>query len=437
MLQVVRASSPSDPTSPAVATHDERRDKKKAIMATRKLSTARTLGVYLIGGLGDIATTLVVGSSAIARGLASRTGLVTDLPPFDTLGLVEPGALAFAGVDIRAGTPREAAEHVYRNSRTFSRELLDELHDDLEALAPAFAHDPSLGWDCAAPPPGPALAEIASAQRARLRALARAHDGVVVVNLASAEPLPPQSSALDDLEALEAAIAANRKDLVTPAMLAMYCACSEGAAYINFTPNVGPELGSLHALARARGVPYYGSDGKTGETLVKTALAPMFAWRNLQVLSWEGVNLLGNNDGRTLAEPGRREAKLRNKRDVLEKLLGYPLHSEVAINYVPSLGDWKTAWDLIHFRGFLDVPMTMQFTWQGCDSVLAAPIVLDMVRLADLAHRRGEAGAMRHLACFFKNPLEVDEPALHAQFAALTEYARERAGRPLKQQRKP
>ena len=127
MLQVVRASAPSDPTSPAVATHDERRDKKKAIMATRKLSTARTLGVYLIGGLGDIATTLVVGSSAIARGLASRTGLVTDLPPFDTLGLVEPGALAFAGVDIRAGTPREAAEHVYRNSRTFSRELLDEL----------------------------------------------------------------------------------------------------------------------------------------------------------------------------------------------------------------------------------------------------------------------------------------------------------------------
>ena len=406
-------------------------------MATRKLSTARTLGVHLIGGLGDIATTLVVGNAAIARGLASRTGLVTDLSPFNQLGLIEPGGLAFGGVDIRPGTPLAAAESVYRASRTFSRELLDAVHDDLAALESAFACDPSLSWGGASTPADPPLDEIAATQRARLRALGRGHDGLVVVNLASAEPLPPESICLGELDALEAAIAANRKDLVTPAMLAMYCACSEGAAYINFTPNVGPELGSLRALARARGVPYYGSDGKTGETLVKTALAPMFAWRNLQVLSWEGVNLLGNNDGRTLAEPQRRTAKLRNKRDVLEKLLGYPLHSEVAINYVPSLGDWKTAWDLIHFRGFLDVPMTMQFTWQGCDSVLAAPIVLDMVRLADLARRRGEAGPMRHLACFFKNPLDVDEAGLHAQYAALAEYAGERAGRPLKQQLKP
>lgn len=416
-----------------------KRDKKTAHMSTLKLAKTRTLGVYLIGGLGDIATTLLVGTCAIARGLASRTGLVTDLPPFEALGLVEPSALRFAGVDIRAGTPLDAAEAVYRASRSYSRELLDGVRDDLVALAPSFAHDPSLHWSPAAS--GPPLADIVAAQCARLRTLAESCDAAVVVNLASAEGLPPESSCLTDLEAFEAAIASNRKALVTPAMLAMYCACLEGCAYINFTPNVGPELGSLRALADARGIAYYGSDGKTGETLVKTALAPMFAWRNLRVLSWEGVNMLGNNDGRTLAEPERRAAKVRNKRDVMEKLLGYPVHSDVAINYVPSLGDWKTAWDLIHFRGFLDVPMTMQFTWQGCDSVLAAPIVLDMVRLAELAQRRSETGPLRHLACFFKNPLEVDDPALHVQFGRLLEYAQERAaGRrrtPLEQQSKP
>jgi myo-inositol-1-phosphate synthase len=396
-------------------------------MPSRKLATARTVGVYLVGGLGDIATTLLVGACAIRRGLASRTGLVTDLPPLDALGLIEPAALRFGGADIRPGTPLEAAGAVYRASRTFSRELLDGVRDDLAQLAPAFAHDPALQWSTACAPGDPPLAEIAARLRARLRAFAQAHDGLVVVNLASADAAPAPSACTTDLDALEAALAGNRKDLITPAMLAMHCALMEGHPYVNFTPNAGPELPSLRALAQARRVPHCGNDAKTGETLVKTALAPMFAWRNLRVLSWEGVNLLGNNDGRMLAEPQRRAAKLRNKRDVLEKLLGYPLHSDVAINYVPSLGDWKTAWDLIHFQGFLDVPMTMQFTWQGCDSVLAAPLVLDMVRLADLARRRGEAGAMRHLACFFKNPIDVDEAALHAQFALLLAYARDRA----------
>jgi myo-inositol-1-phosphate synthase len=406
-------------------------------MSARKLPTARTLGIYLIGAYGDIATTLVVGTCAIARGLASRTGLITELPPLDGLDLVAPGAVRFGGIDVREGSSRAAAEAVYRSSRSYSRELLDGVLADLDALAPAFTHDPALHWSPSTPASAAPLAELVAAQRARLREFARAHDGCVVVNLASAEALPPESACIEELDALEAGIAANRKDLITPAMLAMYCSLSEGLPYLNFTPNAGPELDALRALARTRGVPYYGSDGKTGETLVKTALAPMFSWRALQVLSWESTNMLGNNDGRMLAEPERRTAKLRNKRDVMHKLLGYPLHSDVAINYVPSLGDWKTAWDLIHFRGFLDVPMTMQFTWQGCDSVLAAPLVLDMARLADLAQRRGEAGPMRHLACFFKNPLDVDEPALHAQFAALMEYARERSGRRLKRQSKP
>ncbi len=151
----------------------------------------------------------------------------------------------------------------------------------------------------------------------------------------------------------------------------------------------------------------------------------MFMMRNLEIMSWQGVNLLGNEDGRALADPARRAGKLKNKDEALTTLLGYPVHSGVVIDYVPSLGDWKTAWDLIHFRGFLDVPMTMQFTWQGCDSILAAPLVLDLVRLCEHAARHGRYGLQRHLACFFKHPLDVGEMALHRQFERLVDYASE------------
>jgi myo-inositol-1-phosphate synthase len=149
----------------------------------------------------------------------------------------------------------------------------------------------------------------------------------------------------------------------------------------------------------------------------------MFVYRNLQVMSWEGVNMLGNGDGKTLSDPNNRVAKLRNKGNVLENILGYPVHSGVNIEYVPSLGDWKTAWDLIHFQGFLDVPMTMQFTWQGCDSILAAPLVLDMVRMSAFAAHNNEHGPMKHLACFFKSPHGVSEMGFQKQFEMLLEYA--------------
>jgi myo-inositol-1-phosphate synthase len=224
-------------------------------------------------------------------------------------------------------------------------------------------------------------------------------------------------------------ITADRKDLFSPSACYAWAALSEGCAYVNFTPNAGTDWGGMAELAARNRVPFYGDDGKTGETLIKTTLAPMFAHRNLQVLSWEGVNLLGNNDGRVLGDPGNREAKLRNKERVLGGILGYEPHTGVTINYVPSLGDWKTAWDLIHFQGFMDVPMTLQFTWQGSDSILAAPLVLDLVRLAELAMRRGEHGPMHHLAAFFKNPLGVAEMDFHRQFDALLAYAAQHLAR--------
>jgi myo-inositol-1-phosphate synthase len=172
-----------------------------------------------------------------------------------------------------------------------------------------------------------------------------------------------------------------------------------------------------------------GKDGKTGETLVKTTLAPMFRDRNLRVLSWYGYNLLGNRDGLVLENPDHGAGKLRSKDRALRSLLGRTeLRSKVQIDYVPSLDDWKTAWDFVHFQGFLGAKMSLQFTWQGCDSALAAPLVLDLARFADRALREGEGGPMTWLASFFKDPLEAGEHGFGAQFEALRRYARSRGG---------
>jgi myo-inositol-1-phosphate synthase len=179
---------------------------------------------------------------------------------------------------------------------------------------------------------------------------------------------------------------------------------------------------AIRELFAESGAPYMGSDGKTGETLVKSALAPMFKYRDLRVLTWQGYNILGDRDGRVLADRSNKRAKVASKDALLPSILGYPLHTHVGIDFVPSLDDLKTAWDFIHFEGFLGFRMALQFIWQGCDSILAAPLVLDMVRFADLAARRGESGSMPHLACFFKQPVGVGEHDLHHQWHLLVEY---------------
>ena len=149
----------------------------------------------------------------------------------------------------------------------------------------------------------------------------------------------------------------------------------------------------------------------------------MFARRNLEVLSWVGHNIFGNMDGQVLNDPANKSGKKVNKDRLLTEILGYRPNTLVSIEYLPDLGDWKTAWDHIHFAGFLGVPMTLQFIWQASDSVLAAPLVLDMVRFAELAHRRGHVGHMTFLASFFKSPYGVTEQRFDRQFQMLEEWA--------------
>jgi len=377
------------------------------------------LGVWIAGAKGDIATTLMVGALAMRRGLAPSTGMVTALPPLADLPLAGIEALIFGGADIVSRPLEAAALDLYRESRTLSAELLEAVRPALRDIDADIALVPQ------GPEPAPTVAEDIERTRGWLRAFRARHalDALIVVNLTSVEPDPADPGRLETLSGVEAAIAADDRANCTPGVRYTYAALREACPYVNFTPNAGPDLGGLVALARQMGLPLAGCDGKTGETLLKTALAPMFAARNLRILSWEGVNMLGNSDGRALDIPENRAAKMRNKQSVLGSILGYEPHARVDINLVPSLGDWKTAWDLIHFQGFLDVKMTMQFTWQGCDSILAAPLVLDLVRLTEFAHRRGESGHLTHLGAFFKHPLGVEEMDLHRQFDTLLDYA--------------
>jgi myo-inositol-1-phosphate synthase len=209
-------------------------------------------------------------------------------------------------------------------------------------------------------------------------------------------------------------------------VLYAYAALDAGFPYVNFTPSTGASEPALDELARARGTVHAGRDGKTGETLVKTTLAPMFFARNLKVHAWEGYNMLGNPDGEALRDPQTRSAKSTSKDRSLKAILGDKGgHSSVHIDFVPSLDDWKVAFDYIHFEGFLGARMTMQFTWQGCDSALAAPLILDLARLAAFSHARGEKGAMAHTACFFKDPFGVDVHAFADQFELLRRYVQD------------
>jgi myo-inositol-1-phosphate synthase len=145
-------------------------------------------------------------------------------------------------------------------------------------------------------------------------------------------------------------------------------------------------------------------------------------------MSWVGHNIFGNMDGRVLDDPRNKQSKVRSKDHLLASILGYPPQTHVSIEWIRSLGDWKTAWDHVHFRGFLGTPMTLQFTWQGCDSILAAPLVLDLVRLVERAHRGGEQGPLSWLACFFKSPIGVVEQDFSKQFALLDAWAQAAAG---------
>nr|WP_233204260.1 inositol-3-phosphate synthase [Halegenticoccus soli] len=397
------------------------------------------IGVWFVGVRGNIATTAMIGAKAIANGTAAPTGMVTARDPCRGLDLPSVGEFVFGGHDIRSGTVLGRARELSADNGTPSPEALSAAGDDLAAINDRIRRGTALncGESVAALSDVEPLEadndvpEIAERLRADLDEfeLENDLDDVVVVNVASTEPPLSEPDRYESREAIERAVKGG-DDGLPASVLYAYAALRGGRPYVNFTPSTGSSLGGLRQLAEEESVPHMGNDGKTGESLVKAALGPMFAARNLRVRSWDGHNILGNTDGRVLEDETNKRGKVESKGDILEGILDEPFHNRVRIDYTPSLNDWKTAWDYVRFEGFLGTEMTMQFTWEGSDSALAAPLVLDLVRLIAYADDRGEGGLQPHLASFFKSPLGVDEHGLSDQFDLLDAYAEARAEPP-------
>jgi myo-inositol-1-phosphate synthase len=398
----------------------------------------RRVGLWLIGAFGGVGSTATLGLAALRRGLIDGTSLVTALPLFDGLDLDQPAWFVVGGHDIRRTSYRQAIGELHQRSNVFDARVIEACLSDLdrwtENVRPGTILNSGATIARLADLPGVHQAATARAAIARiqadLQAFRGAHhlDQVVVVSVASTEPPFALGDMHASLERLVPALEEHHQPVLPASSLYAWAALDLGFPYINFTPSLGASFPAIQQLAVQHGAVFGGQDGKTGETLLKTVLAPMFARRNLHILSWVGHNILGNRDGLVLDDPQNKASKIRTKDQVVAQMVGYEPQTHVSIEYIESLDDWKTAWDHIHFRGFLGVKMSLQFTWQGCDSLLAAPLVLDLARLALLAQRRGEVGVLLHLACFFKSPLGVPENDFFKQFALLEDYV-QAAGR--------
>jgi myo-inositol-1-phosphate synthase len=230
---------------------------------------------------------------------------------------------------------------------------------------------------------------------------------VVMVNLSSTEHFLDKGDVHATPAAFEAGLDAN-DPRISPAMKYLYVAVKLGIPHANFTPSLS-NVPALDAMANANGVPTAGADGKTGQTLLKTVLAPAFAIRALKVDGWYSTNILGNNDGKILDDPASNKTKVVSKKSVLDDILGYQVENhQVHIHYYKPRGDAKEAWDNIDIQGFLGEPMQIKVNFLCKDSILAAPLVIDLVRLLEHAQRVGERGIQRQLSLFFKSPYHAE-----------------------------
>jgi myo-inositol-1-phosphate synthase len=357
------------------------------------------VGVWLIGARGSVATTVVAGCAAMTAGLHPPTGLVTETPPFTESGLPALSSLVFGGHDTVDCPLPKRAEALAAGG---------VLPHGLPAAVSAELDSAEREIRPGGPLPGDTRTEedLIAAFTADIRSFVRRCrlTRAVVVNVASTEPAPTG-------------------DALPPSSLYAAAALRAGCAYVNFTPSTGLHHPLLTRLAESSGLPFAGRDGKTGQTLLRSVLGPMFTQRALTVRAWSGTNLLGGGDGAALADPAAAAAKNAGKERVLADTLGTTPEGEVHIDDVPALGDWKTAWDHIAFDGFLGTRMTLQTTWQGCDSSLAAPLVLDLARLTARAQERGLSGPLSELGFYFKDPVGQGPAGLGEQYAELTGFA--------------
>ncbi|MFJ3982228.1 inositol-3-phosphate synthase [Streptomyces fungicidicus] len=377
-------------------------------------SPAPRHGVWFIGARGSVATTAIAGCAAVAAGLHPPAGMVTETAPFTSCGLPSLSSLVFGGHDTVDCPLPKRAEHLAAGG-VLPHGLPSAVHAELVAADREIRPGGPLPGDTDG---GPVRGDDhwidVFAADIRDFVARQGLAGAVVVNVASTEPAPADGS-------------------LPPSSLYAAAALRAGCPYVNFTPSTGLHHPALAALAESSGLPYAGRDGKTGQTLLRSVLGPMFLQRALAVRAWSGTNLLGGGDGAALADPAAAAAKNAGKERVLADTLGAAPEGEVHIDDVPALGDWKTAWDHIAFDGFLGSRMILQTIWQGCDSALAAPLVLDLARLAVRAREKGLTGPLGELGFYFKDPVGDGPSSLGEQYTELKRFAarlRDDAGTP-------
>jgi myo-inositol-1-phosphate synthase len=389
------------------------------------------LGV-LMPGMGAVATTLIAGVELVKKGLAEPVGSLTQLGSVrlgkrtenrvpkikDFVPLAEMENLVFGGWDAFPDDAYEAAVA----AGVLEKEHLNAVREELREVRPLSAifderyvarlktatHTKSYG----------SSKEAVEQVREDIRAFKEEHGlaRVVMVNCASTEAYLQPREPHFTLEGFEAAL--ERSDpTISPAMIYAYAAIREDVPYANGAPSLAVDIPALTELANERGVPIAGKDFKTGQTLMKTIVAPGLKARMLGLSGWYSTNILGNRDGEILEDPESLKSKEVSKLSALEHILQpevYPgLYGDIShvvkINYYPPRGDSKEGWDNIDIFGWLDYPMQIKINFLARDSILAAPIVLDLVLFLDLAARAGMGGIQEWLSFYFKSPMTLPE----------------------------
>jgi myo-inositol-1-phosphate synthase len=388
------------------------------------------LGV-LMPGIGAVATTFIAGVELIKKGLGEPVGSLTQLGTIrlgkrtegrvpkiqEFVSLAGLEDLVFGGWDAFPDDAYEAAAV----AGVLEKEHLNAVRDEMKAIEPFPAVfdlryvakiEATHVKDYSSP------REAAERVREDIRAFKEEHGlrRVVMVNCASTETyLQPQEAHFTS-EAFEGALDAS-DPAISPAMIYAYAAIMEGIPYANGAPSLAVDIPALVELATRRGVPIAGKDFKTGQTLMKTIVAPGLKARMLGLEGWYSTNILGNRDGEVLDDAGSLKSKEVSKLSVLEWILQpelYPeLYGEIAhlvkINYYPPRGDAKEGWDNIDIFGWLGYPMQIKINFLARDSILAAPIVLDLALFLDLAQRAGMEGIQEWLSFYFKSPMVLPE----------------------------
>jgi len=381
--------------------------------------------VWIVGIKGSVATTAIAGVIASRRYNLPKFGMLTETEDFNNLYLVSLEELEFGGHEIRDVSLLDAVRHNVVENGYLSLDIVNDIKKDLNDI------EVHLGTviNC-----GDFITRMASEKckgATSIREIEeritndilefKRSDDCVMINLASAEPhfdIMPEHKTLESFES------GLDKDLkwIPASSLYAYCAIKNNIPYINFTSSLGNDIPALKELAVEKNVPHYGKDGKTGETLVKAALAPMFKYRNLRVEGWTGYNVLGGFNGEVLSKEENVIDTTKDKARVINNCLGYNIYSTTDIIYYPPVKNKKVAWDLINFRGFLGYPMSMHFTWEGADSILAAPLVIDLIRLSHFAKKKKIGGLLKPFAFYFKHPIECDIGNLHEQCQMLINW---------------